>query len=264
METVIQLLRDQFKLFGEKGISLVLVCAAILFWIIRQQWIRGRTGKFMKYEILFFILCANPFGYNNISTFWMQNDYWKVFMVLLPAVCIAFSTTELICGTQCFWQKGVLLVAFVLLVGVSMNFKFSDAKFALYPDCRKVDAEIVEVDDIIKKTGINTRNMIAPRKVCAQIREIDPKIELLYGEDLIERMINKTAESKYEEEQQFIEACMTIVAVPSAVEHQIEVAVSYDSNCILLENAYDDEKQMTEAGFSCCGRTESYAVYIRQ
>ena len=99
METVIQLLRDQFKLFGEKGISLVLVCAAILFWIIRQQWIRGRTGKFMKYEILFFILCANPFGYNNISTFWMQNDYWKVFMVLLPAVCIAFSTTELICGT---------------------------------------------------------------------------------------------------------------------------------------------------------------------
>lgn len=264
MEAVTQLLREQFKLFGTKGISLMLVCAAILFWIAAQQRMGKRTGKFMKYEILFFILCANPFGYNDISTFWLQQDYWKVFLVLLPAVCIALSVVELLCEAEHFWQRGLLAAVCVVLVGVSMNFSFSGVQLAVYPDSSKVDAKVVEVDDLIRKAGISTRNMIAPREVCAQIREIDPQIELLYGEDLIKQMIDKTAESEDEAEQQFIEACTTIVAVPSAVDHQIQVAETYDSNCILLEIAYDDEAQMTEAGFYCCGKTNSYAVYVRQ
>lgn len=264
MEAVSQLLRDNFKLFGNQGISLVLVCAAILFWVAEQDKLEIRVGKFMKYEILLFILIANPFGYNTISTFWLQEDYWKIFLVLLPVICIAVPVVELVTEAKNFWQGSLLAVICAGIVVLSMNFLFTGVELAVPENNYKVASELVEVDQIIRESGIDTRNMIAPREVCAYIREINPGIQLLYGEDLIERMIDKTAVSEDEAEQQFIDDCTTIVAVPAAVEHQIDVADAYGSNCILLESSYDDEAQMEKAGFQCSGRTENYAVYFRE
>lgn len=264
MEAVLQLLRDNFKLFGTEGISLVLVCVGILFWIAEQDKLEQRVGKLMKYEILMFILIANPFGYNAISTFWVQQEeYWKVFLLLLPVICIAASMTELLTRAEKKWQEAVMALACVGIVIASMNFLFAEGKLAVPENADKVAPEIIEVDQIIREAGIATDNMIAPREVCAQIREIDEGVQLLYGENLIEQMINKTAVSDDEEEQKFIDVCTTIVAVPEAVEHQLLVADMYGSNCILLETSYDDEKTMEAAGFKCYGRTEMYAVYFR-
>lgn len=263
MEAVLQLLKDNFKLFGTEGINLALVCAAFLFWVAWQEKLEERVGKFMKYEILFFLLIANPFGYNTISTFWVQEAYWKVFLALLPVICIAAVIAELAAGTKRMWHGVAIVLVCVGIVAASMNFLFVGDKLAIPENSQKVASEIVEVDQMIREAGIATENMIAPREVCAQIREIDESVELLYGEDLIERMIDKTAVSEDEEEQQFIDVCTTIVAVPEAVEHQVMAADMYGSNCILLENSYDDEEVMESAGFMCYGRTEKYAVYYR-
>ena len=62
----------------------------------------------------------------------------------------------------------------------------------------------------------------------------------------------------------FIEECKTIVAVPDAVEHQLEVAEKYGSNCIVLEKSYDDQKKMQEAGYTYYGQTDDYTVYFRE
>lgn len=264
MEAVLQLLKDNFKIFGIEAISLVLVCAAILFWIVEQDKLEKRVGKFMKYEILFFILLANPFGYNAISTFWVQEEYWKVFLLLLPVISIAVSFVELLTGTEKMWQSAIIGIVCVGIVATGINFLFVGDKLAIPENSTKVAPEIVEVDQLMQETGIVAKNMIAPREVCAQIREIDGGIELLYGEDLIEKMIDKTAVSEDEDEQFFIDVCTTIVAVPQAVDHQLIVANMYGSNCILLENSYDDEALMESAGFSCYGRTEKYAVYYRE
>lgn len=263
MEAVLQLLRDNFKRFGTEGISLLLVCVGILFWIAEQDKLEQRVGKLMKYEILVFILIANPFGYNAISTFWVERDYWKVFMLLLPIICIAVSATELLARSEKKWQEALMAFACVGIVIASMNFLFAEGKFAVPENTDKVASAIIEVDQIIRESGIVTKNMIAPREVCADIRKIDEGVQLLYGEDLIERMIDKTAVSDDEEEQKFIDVCTTIVAVPDAIEHQLLVADMYGSNCILLETFYDDEKIMEAAGFKCYGRTEVYAVYFR-
>ena len=67
-----------------------------------------------------------------------------------------------------------------------------------------------------------------------------------------------------EEEKEFIEECKTIVAVPDAVEHQLEVAEKYGSNCIVLEKSYDDQKKMQEAGYTYYGQTDDYTVYFRE
>lgn len=264
MEAVLQLLRDNFKLFGTEGIGLGLVCAGIVFWIAEQDKLEKRVGKLMKYEILMLILIANPFGYNAISTFWVQEEYWKVFFMLLPVICIAASVVELLIRAEKTWQGVVAAIACVGLVAVSMNFLFAEGKVAVPENADKVASEIVEVDQLIREAGISTKNMIAPREVCAEIREIDESVELLYGEDLIEGMIDKTAVSEDAEEQQFIDMCTTIIAVPEAVDHQLLVAETYDSNCILLETSYDDEEMMEEAGFRCYGRTDKYAVYFRE
>ena len=77
-------------------------------------------------------------------------------------------------------------------------------------------------------------------------------------------ILDKTAEPADEEEQQFIDSCTTIVAVPMAVDYQIAVADTYDSNCILLEKAYDEPELMENAGYQCYGRTENYVVYFRR
>lgn len=263
MEAVLQFLRDNFYLFGTEGISLVLVCVGILFWIAEQDKLEQRVGKLMKYEILMFILIANPFGYNAISTFWVQQEYWKVFLLLLPVICIAASMTELLTRAEKKWQEAVMALACAGIVIVSMNFLFAEGKLAVPENADKVASEIIEADQIIREAGIATENMIAPREVCADIRKIDENVQLLYGEDLIEQMIDNMAVSDDPGEQQFIDACITIVAVPEAVEHQILVADMYGSNCILLEISYDDENTMEAAGFKCYGRTETYAVYFR-
>lgn len=84
--------------------------------------------------------------------------------------------------------------------------------------------------------------MIAPRAVCAQIRELDASVNLLYGEDLIERMIAQDTVTEDETEKQFIEDCASIVAVPAAVDNQIAMAEKYNSNCVILEADYDDRR----------------------
>lgn len=264
MEAVLQLLKNNFKLFGTEAISLVLVCAAIVFWVVKKDELGKRVGQFMKYEILIFILIANPFGYNTISTFWVQEDYWKVFLTLLPVICIAVLLVELVAGIKKLWQGVFIVLACVGIIAASMNFLFTGDKLTKPENSYRVASEIVEVDEILRESGVTITNMIAPREVCAQIREIDEGVELLYGEDLIEHMIDKTAVSENEEEQQFIDACTTIVAVPAALDHQILVADVYGSNCIMLDTSYDDEKVMENAGFTCYGRTKRYVVYFRE
>ena len=84
----------------------------------------------------------------------------------------------------------------------------------------------------------------------------------MYGEDLIRQMIDGKDVSEDEEEKEFYEACATIVAVPQAVDHQIDVAERYGSNCIVLRISDDDEPKMEEAGYTCFGKTDSYVVYL--
>lgn len=263
METVLQLLKNDFRVFGNQAISLVLVCAALLFWLAEQQRLNQKTAKLMKYVMLFFILTANPFGYNTIRTFWMTENYWKVFFVLVPVICISVPIVEIIAEAKRYWQKGVLAVACIGIVACSMNFLFVQNRLAIPQNANKVETEVAELDRLIQASGIRTINLIAPREVCAQIREIDENIKLMYGEDLIERMIDKTAVSEDEEEQRFIELCTTIVAVPSAVELQLQAADIYGGNSIILKTSYEDEAMMNQAGFFCYGRTEGYAVYFR-
>lgn len=263
MIVAFEALRDEFRACGVNGISMVLVCAAILFCIAENDNLEPRIRKLTKYEMLFFILLANPFGYNIIRSFWME-EYWKMFMVLLPVVFVTIPIILLITEQQKVWKSVLMAICCASIVVSSSFFDLDIKRIDVIKDAYRVENEVADVDEVIRTTGINPEKMIAPREVCARIREINPGVELLYGEDLIERMIDKTAVSDDEEEQQFIDACTTIVAVPAALDHQILVADTYGSNCILLENSYDDEKVMKSAGFMCYGRTENYAVYFRE
>lgn len=123
--------------------------------------------------------------------------------------------------------------------------------------------EIAALDQVIRDAGIVPRNMIAPREVAAGIREVNPTVQLLYGETLTEGILNKTVTAENEAEQAFLDVCTTLIAVPSAVDYRIQVAEEYKSNCILLENSYDEAELMEKAGFLCYGRTENYAVYFK-
>ena len=215
MEAVYQLLKSEFRQFGTGGISLVLALTALLF--LMAEWKRLSRGcrMYTAYAACMLVLVGNPFGYNDISTFWMETSYWKMFFLLLPAVAVAIPVTELAVGTKHVWTGalGVLVCAAL---------------------------------------------------VAAQIRELDASVDLLYGEDLIERMIAQDTVTEDETEKQFISDCASIVAVPAAVDNQIAMAEKYNSNCVILEADYDDQTLMESAGYDCYGTAGSYVIYSRE
>ena len=99
MEAVYQLLKSEFRQFGTGGISLVLALTALLF--LMAEWKRLSRGcrMYTAYAACMLVLVGNPFGYNDISTFWMETSYWKMFFLLLPAVAAAIPVTELAVGS---------------------------------------------------------------------------------------------------------------------------------------------------------------------
>ena len=113
-------------------------------------------------------------------------------------------------------------------------------------------------------TGVNVRPDASTNGAAIASLKNGDQVQLLYGEDLINHMIQDDYTFEEEEEKEFIEECKTIVAVPDAVEHQLEVAEKYGSNCIVLEKSYDDQKKMQEAGYTYYGQTDDYTVYFRE
>lgn len=264
MEAVYQLLKSEFRQFGTGGISLVLALTALLF--LMAEWKRLSRGcrMYTAYAACMLVLVGNPFGYNDISTFWMETSYWKMFFLLLPAVAAAIPVTELAVGTKHVWTGALGVLVCAAFVAVSMSFQFTAPKLAVPENAYHVEHEIAELDDALRESGRNIQNMIAPRAVCAQIRELDASVNLLYGEDLIERMIAQDTVTEDETEKQFISDCASIVAVPAAVDNQIAMAEKYNSNCVILEADYDDQTLMESAGYDCYGTAGSYVIYFRE
>ena len=264
MEAVYQLLKSEFRQFGTGGISLVLALTALLFLMAEWKLLSRGCRMYTVYAACMLVLVGNPFGYNDISTFWMETSYWKMFFLLLPAVAAAIPVTELAVGTKHVWTGALGVLVCAALVAVSMSFQFTAPKLAVPENAYHVEHEIAELDDALRESGRSIQNMIAPRAVCAQIRELDASVNLLYGEDLIERMIAQDTVTEDETEKQFISDCASIVAVPAAVDNQIVMAEKYNSNCVIVEADYDDRTLMESAGYDCYGTAGSYVIYFRE
>ena len=131
MEAVYQLLKSEFRKFGSRGISLVLALTALLF--LMAEWKRLSRGcrMYTAYAACMLVLVGNPFGYNDISTFWMETSYWKMFFLLLPAVAVAIPVTELAVGTKHVWMGVLGVLVCAALVAVSMSFQFAAPKLAV-------------------------------------------------------------------------------------------------------------------------------------
>lgn len=256
-------LREQFHTFGTSSISPALAGAALLFCMAQRERLRGGAKSLTQYGVLIFLLLANPFGYEIIRSFWME-DYWKLFMAALPFVFVAFAATQLAAGLKSVLKGALMLVCCIGVIAAGSFFAFDGNPVQAANDRRQQEREAAAVNEIIQSSGIVPQNMIAPREICGLIREVNPQVKLMYGEAIIEKMVDKTLQSEDEEMQKFVELCTAIVAVPSAVEYQIQAAELYGGNCILLETEYEDAGQLTQAGFVCLGRTEKYAVYFRK
>lgn len=263
MVAAFEALRSEFRNFGTEAISLALVAVAILFFVAERVKMSRQIEKLTKYEILFFLLLGNPFGYYVISGFWMQEDYRYLFLLFIPVVIVAAFMVELIFGYRRLWSRTLCFVCCVGLVFVSMYFRFEAPKVQMVANEFKISKDIAELDTLLRQENPTITNMIAPRAVCAEIREVNESVQLLYGEDLISEMIAGGIVFDDEDEQTFFDECSVIVADPSAVWYQLEVAEKYGSNCIVLETSYDDEAQMTAAGYWCYGKTDCYAVYFK-
>ena len=263
MVAAFEALRSEFRNFGTEAISLALTAVAILFFVAERGKMNRQIEKLTKYEILFFLLLANPFGYYVISGFWMQEDYRYMFLLLVPVVLVAAFVVELTCGFSRVWERALCLAGCVGLVMVSMYFMFGTVTVQRLQNEYKVSENIVELDTLLRQENHTITNMIAPREVCVEIRALNESVQLLYGEDLITQMEAGETVFTDEAEEEFFEACKVVVAVPQDVDKQLALAETYGSNCIVLEISYDDEAQMTAAGYWCYGKTDCYAVYFK-
>lgn len=262
MIAAFEALRDEFRVYGMQGISMALVCAAILYCVMQREKEGENFRKLTGYGVLFFVLIANPFGYHIIHSFWVE-DYWKLFMILLPAVFVAVAVVNLTTQWDRGWKRALTLVCCAGIVLGSSFFYVGGERMPAVAEAQENRKELELLNEVILTSEIVPENMIAPRTVLSGLREINPTVRLLYGEPLVEEILNKTAEAEDENEQAYLEACTTIIALPDAVGYQIQVAEQYGSNCIVLERSFDEETQMEKAGFFCYGKTENYAVYFK-
>lgn len=262
MIAAFEALREEFRIFGTEGISMVLVCAAILFCVVGKNGMGEHIRTLTAYGVLFFVLLANPFGYHIIHSFWVE-DYRNLFMLVLPAVFVAVAIIEMTAAQDGFPKRAAIAVCCAGVVLASSFFDLRSGRLVETADMYANRREIEAVDQVIRDAGIMPRNMIAPREVAARIREMNPTVQLLYGETLTEGILDKTVTAEDETEQAFLDDCTALIAIPSAVDFRIQMAEKYGSNCILLENSYDEAELMENAGFLCYGRTENYAVYLK-
>lgn len=260
METVIQLLKDNFYTIGQIGISMELCAVSLLFLLLEKE---KENNRYQILCMVLFVIVLNPMSYNNITTFWFFDDYWKLFLVGMPCVCVAYAFTELVCGGKSWWMRGGMLIACIVLVCLSNRFEFEVPRIEVPQNAYGVEDEIVELDKVLQSEEISLEKVIAPREVVASIREIDAEISLLYGEELIQRMIDGTYE-KNDDERSYTEICASIVSVPSEVENQINIAELYGSNCIVLSKKYDNKALMKKNSFARIGMTENYVVYVKK
>lgn len=264
MVAAFEVLRSEFRNAGTEGISLALVGFAILFLLAEKKRINENKNKLVKYEILCFLLIANPFGYTCINSFWMQDEYRMMFMILIPTIIAAVFIVELTAGYQHVWAKALCLSGCAGFIILSMYFVFTQPKIQVIENQYKIPDKVVELDALLREENHTITNMIAPREVCSWIREINESVQLLYGDDMIKHIIKNDCTFEEEEEQEFYDACATIVAVPEAVDHQLEVAEKYGSNCIVLEKSYDDKEKMQVAGYTYYGETDDYTIYFKE
>ncbi len=260
MEQVIGLLKNNFSETETSGISMVLFLVAFLYLLCTKN--KERRG-WLVFIALLLVLVLNPFSYNNITTFWFFDDYWKLFFTLMPTIIVAYAFTVLIVEIKEKWLKCLMLLSCIFLIAFSERFSFEPVKAAVPETTDGVSEELIELDAILCSAEVPVSNVIAPRNVIAHIREIDADVTLLYSEELIQRMIEKSYADEDEEYVQYIEHCASVVSAPDAVDNQINVAERYGSNCIILDTENDDAVLMSQRGFARLGVTENYVVYVK-
>ena len=232
MIAAFEALRSEFRSAGAEGISLALVGFAILFFIAEKNRINENKNKLVKYEILCFLLIANPFGYTCINSFWMQNEYRKMFMILVPAVIVAAFVVELTSGYQHTWAKALCLTGCAGFVILSMYFLFTQPKIQVIENQYKVPDKVVELDSLLREENHDIKNMIAPREVCSWIREINESVQLLYGEDLINHMIQDDYTFEEEEENSEFQVIEIIE------DYEYKYGFEYNDKCVVAEWMY--------------------------
>lgn len=261
MQEVVQLLKNSFYEMSNVGIAMELCVAALLFLMLEKA---KEKIDYVVYSVLLLVLVLNPLAYNNITTFWLFDDYWKMFLTATPMICVAYAFTELIVNSKKLWLRCLMGIACAFLVSMCANFEFKPLKLTWPENSLGVDREIREVDEVLKTADIPLRNVLAPREVLGSIREVNASISLLYSEELIQKKLAGDYQAESAAEANFTDVCMTIVAAPSAVANQLNVADMYGANCIILETEYDDQDLMEERGFIRLGFTENYVVYVRE
>lgn len=261
MQEIVQLLKNSFYEMGSVGIAMELCVVALLFLLLEKA---KEKSDYVVYSVLLLVLVLNPLAYNNITTFWLFDDYWKVFLVATPMICVAYAFTELIVNSKRIWMRCIMSIACVFLVALCVKFEFKPLKLTLPENTLGVDSEILELDEVLKTADIPLQEVIAPREVLGPIREVNATISLLYSEELIQKKLAGDYQAGSATEMNFTDVCMTIVAAPSAVVNQLNVADMYGTNCIILETEYDDQRVMNERGFVRLGITDDYVVYVRE
>lgn len=261
MENVIQLLKSNFYQAGRAGIGMELVAVAILFLLLVTV---KEKNRYVIFVTILAIMVLNPLSYNNITTFWFQDEYWKIFSILTPVVVVAYAFARLVTELKGKVARCLMAAVCIFLVALSVRFEFDDMRFEMPENMLGVSAEIIELSEVLQTSEIPLVGVIAPREVIGSIREVNASISLLYGENLIREIIAGNCEFSTDGTRTFAENCASIVAAPSVVENQINVADLYGSNCIILEPEYDDNSLMERRGFGKIGETDAYIVYVRK
>ena len=241
MQQILTTIKDAYTVYYGSGINLVLVWIAIIYLYIREE--NKQKRNFMYFILIMMFLVLNPFTANNIIAFYMENEsYHKIFAIIPSVVLIAYAMTKAILAEKEKTTRFALACGFVGVLLISVNFNFTTENISMPDNKYRVSDEAQELQQIV--SGLGDVYVIAPREIGEQLREYNPSVRILGGDDEKWGAINDISQN-WEDSEKIR-----------------NYAVVYGANCIICPKGDEENKGLDLESFTLVAEIKNYRVYV--
>lgn len=246
-------IKNAVQTYSDKNFSLLLVLFILVYQLVKRNN-RGLTFLW-KYSFLAFLVLLNPFSYQNIKVYGLdESEYSIVFYVIPITFIVAYFITLIVIGTEKnnIWK---ICLVFVVVLFASVNCRMSMSGWNINTNRVKIDNEMFELEKIMENAGVG--RILAPENVTEQLSEIPNNLYFWYGSDVINGELVSLNDSDiwttYFYAQQIQEN-------RSDIEMQLVFARENGCDCLIVEKDFDknfhNEYQVIKLG-----ETKKYVVY---
>lgn len=227
-------LKNVFNSYHTRAYPLVFLFLVLIYFILREK---KEQRSLLIYEIFGILLLITPFIGNKIVTLGAgEESNWPVYGILCVIPVTAYVAAEMFHETKKKKERFRFLLLFFIIIQLGLGFEVTGEQFIFPTELQKTSVQARKTAQALE--GGAEWYVMLPKQIAGELRECDDSIRICYVDDYTELQKDLSLlQSKANEKK---------------------------SNCIILEEEYDDEDMMQEGGYDRLTRIEGYIIYIKR